>query len=87
MQLNQIQIGLQIQHINYSSLNEEVRDTERGSAYDTAYSVMLEEQVRHYGSELELPGHVHTLDLGPDIPDPVALAAAAAAEMPAVAAS
>ncbi len=59
-------IALRTQHIDYVSLNHEVRDTSRGPSYDLVYDVMLQEQVAKYGSELELPGFVQKYDLEAD---------------------
>ncbi|AIE83972.1 hypothetical protein [Fimbriimonas ginsengisoli] len=56
-------IALRLNHIDYESLNENVHGTDRGVVYDQAYSIMLEEQVRRYGSELDLPTYIPHYDL------------------------
>lgn len=57
-------IALRIGQVHYTSLNEEVCDTDRARAYDQCYAAMLEEQVNRYGAELEpLPAFVPVIDL------------------------
>lgn len=59
-------IALRLQHLDYTSLFEQVAGTSRSGAYDHVYDVMLQEQVNRYGSELDLPGFVQTYDLEAD---------------------
>jgi|GEM_PF-1822641 len=68
-------IANRVQHIDYGSLNEQVRTSDRSNAYDKAYSIMLEEQVNRYGTELDLPGYVQSFDIEADAPE-ASLAAA-----------
>jgi len=60
-------VALQLQHLDYGSLNEAVSDTDRAIPYDKVYSAMLDEQVTRYGAELDpLPLYVSTYELESD---------------------
>lgn len=66
-------IALRLTHIEYISLEDRVAEAERGLAYDKAYGALLEEQVRLYAQELDLPGVVPKYDLQAD-PEAVPIA-------------
>lgn len=59
-------IALRVSQIDYGSLYEAVGEDERATSYDRSYSVMLEEQVNRYGTELDLPTYVPRYDLEAD---------------------
>lgn len=61
-------VALRLQHLDYSTINDVVDDSDRAIPYDRVYSAMLDEQIARYGGELDpLPLYVPSYDLDTEL--------------------